>query len=288
MGRTKLTSGQKQSKTKAAKKAFNEWYPTRPDKTEEYRRCKTVPYWFVSNKGNIKSFEDPSNPIDINQYSNDKYKQVSASKYGVKTTQYVHRLMAEVGFHVPTFGKAKNRKNLKGFEVHHTEADKRNEADALQILTPKAHGVLNHIPTDNSPEKEIEYLKKISATVRNEAPDQAVVITSGKGISVASDTGIETPIDGLTQRFFTADDPGFNEFIEQVKQAVQAQTPTVSTLNLYTHSKEDSQALKALISNTEKRETLIRLLINAINNYDLKIFEYEITDGLTVTVTIEK
>ena len=286
MGRTKLTSGQKQSKTKAAKRAFNEWYPTRPDKTEEYRRCKTVPYWFVSNKGNVKSFENPSNPIDIIQYSNSngKYRYVSTHRTGVQTTQYVHRLMADVGFHVPTFGKAKNRKSLKGLEVHHTEADKRNEADALQILTPKAHGLLNHISTDNSPEKEIKYLKKISATVRNEAPDQAVVITSGKGISIDSDTGIETSIDGLTQRFFTADDPGFNEFIEQVKQAVQAQTPTVTTLNLYTHSKEDLQALKALISNTEKRETLIRLLINAINNYDLKIFEYEITDGLTVTV----
>lgn len=280
MGRTKLTSGQKQSKTKAAKKAFKEWYPTRPDKTEEYRQCKTVPYWFVSNKGNIKSFEDPSNPIDINQYSKGKYKQVSASKYGVKTTQYVHRLMAEVGFHVPTFGKAKNRKNLKGFEVHHTEADKRNEADALQILTPKAHGLLNLIPTDNSPEKEIKYLKKISATVRNEAPDQAVVITSGKGISVASDTGIETPIDGLTQRFFTVDDPGFQNLIEQVRSQLR-RTPKIEIVE-----KKDIDKLNILMKDPEKCEKFKNFISVAIQYYpDSKSFETEF-EGIKLIIRL--
>lgn len=280
MGRTKQTSGQRQSKTKAAIRAFNDWYPTRPDKTEEYRRCKTVPYWFVSNKGNVKSFENPSKPIDIIQHNNGKYKYVSTHKPRVPSTQYVHRLMAEVGFHVPTFGKAKNRKTLKGLEVHHTEADKRNEADALQILTPKAHGLLNHIPTDNSPEKEIEYLKKISATVRNEAPDQAVVITSGKGISVASDTGIETPIDGLTQRFFTVDDPGFQNLIEQVRSQLR-RTPKIEIVEA-----KDIDELKVLMENLEKREKLKTLISTAIQqNPELQLFAIDF-EGIELRISL--
>lgn len=225
MGRKKTTPGQKQSITKNALKNFKKWDKQRADKTETFRQCKSKKYWFVSDKGIVVSFYKTQEPIFLQIETNkDGYKYVVTKENGRTKTHYIHRLQAE-SYEVYAYGKARKYKSLDGLEVHHAEADKRNEPDSLQILEPGTHDklfdkkIIPSISDDYS--KHYEYTQRISKVVEENTPNQDVIVFPGTGIV----NGEETK--DLTQVVYADDFPGVTELANQALNEMRKPNPTI-------------------------------------------------------------
>ena len=280
-GRKRTTPGQKQSITKNALKHFKAWDNTRTDKTEKFERCKNKKYWFVSDKGTVVSFYKSEDPIFLQIKTNDDgYNYVVTKENGRTKTYYVHRLQAEA-YDVYAYGKAKKRKSLNGLEVHHTEADKRNEPDSLQILEPKTHDKLfdkRTIPDFNADTSEhFEYGQRVLKIVEENTPDQAVIVFPGTGMV----NGQETK--DLTQVIYADDVPGVTEL---VNDALNFSQSLKGFYILYKPIKDTDRTLyKKLLETPGEEKKLNSYVLDKYKNYGIKEFDLEYKD-IELRVTI--
>lgn len=268
-GRKKTTPGQKQSITKNALKNFKAWDKQRADKTEKFERCKSKKYWFVSDKGTVVSFYKSEEPIFLHIETNKEgYKYIVTKENGRTKTHYIHRLQAE-SYNVYAYGKARKYKSLNGLEVHHTEADKRNEPGSEEILEPGTHDELfdkRKIPGINAPASEhYEYMQRVAKVVEENTPDQAVIVFPGTGIV----NGEETK--DLTQVVYADDFPGVKE---HVNQAVNFKTSLKGLYALYVPlTDKDRDLYKQLVETPGEEEKLNAYVLDKYKMFKLKAFD---------------
>lgn len=275
VGRAKTTSGQKQSITKQAKKSFEIWNKNRNDKTEEFRQCKSVKYWFVSDKGTVISFYKRKEPLYLSiQETEQGYKFVSSSKKPY--TYYVHRLQAEA-FDVYAYGKAKKRKTLDGLEVHHMEGNKINDPNSEEILEPETHEKLfKNVPGINDDDsKQIEYMQRISKIVQENTPNQSVVVFSGTGIKEGKE------VKDLTQVIYADDFPGITKIVEDALNKLK----TESYILCVPETEKDRELYKKLLETPGESEKLNQLIRNLYREMNKKNFSLTY-QGISLTVTI--
>lgn len=279
-GRKKNTPGKNQSITKKAAKNFKAWNEKREDKTEVFARCKTVKYWYVSDKGTVISFHDSEEPVYLKIHTNKNgYKYVTTKKSGAKGTQYIHRLQAEA-FNVYAYGNAK-RRSLDGLEVHHAEADKRNEPGSEEILEPTTHEALfnkKNVPGINDAESEhYEYMETVAEIARENTPDQAVVVFPGTGVV----NGEETK--DLTQAIYADDFPGVTELINH---AIESINSSKSLYALYEPvSDKDRDLYGQLLKTPGEEEKLNAFVLDKYKIYGIKKFDL-IYENIELKVTI--
>lgn len=184
-----MKAGTKQRITKQAQKAFKEWDKNRtPIKKEnstelfqaaddeEFRQFPEVKYWYVSNKGNVISFYNASEPKLISVWED-------PGKHGRK--RYRGRWMSyEVvarAFDIYAFGKAKKGKA----EIHHERSFDYSKDGAynddpkfLEWVSEGVHNFLTYIQAhqNESITENMEWLKKLA---KKEAPGEAVIAIDG-------------------------------------------------------------------------------------------------------------
>ena len=229
MTRKKRTAAQMQSIIKEAMKNFKIWESSRNDRTEEFRQCKSIKYWFVSDKtpGTVISFYKSTEPkyLAINHNKSGRAFVVSGRGKNSKT-HYIHRLQAEAfPDRVYRYGKAKNYKTLDGLEVHHIRGYKENNPDYEEVLEPVTHDKLFNRKTipnicdDES--KHLEYMQRVSKIAEENTPDQAVIVFSGTGIV----NGVE--VKDQDQAIYADDFPGVKEIVNQAIEKFKQPHPTV-------------------------------------------------------------
>lgn len=268
-GRKKTTPGQKQSITKNALKNFKAWDKQRTDKTEKFERCKSKKYWFVSDKGTVVSFYKSEEPIFLQIETNqDGYQYVVTKENGRTKTHYIHRLQAE-SYDVYAYGKARKYKSLDGLEVHHTEADKRNEPGSEEVLEPKTHDELfdkRKIPGINAVASEHhEYMQRIGKIVKENTPDQAVLVLPGTGII----NGEETK--DLTQVIYADDVPKVKEL---VNEALNFDSSLKGIYAQYVPlTDKDSDLYQQLIKTPGEEEKLNTYVFDNYKHFGIKCFD---------------
>lgn len=260
-----MKKGTKQSITKRARKAFTEWDKQREDKEEIFKQCKSVKYWFVSNKGRVVSFYK-GEPVflQINSHPTG-YKYVVTHKKNQKTTQYIHRLQAEA-FGVYAYGKAGKKKSLDGLEVHHIEPNKKNEPELLEILDPDTHEILFNkarVPVlgDNF-SKTYEYMNSIAKIAEEQTPDQIVVVFSGAGVKDGEIT------QDLTQVVYADDVQGVEEL---ATQALEASKPKLY-ISVTPQTPEDAKLLEEILQTDGEQEKLEHFAVTQLKRFGLLQF----------------
>ena len=249
MPRGKRTPGKTQSITKKAVKNFHIWNEQREDKSEEFRQCKKIKYWFVSDRGNVISFYNSEEPKYLKIKYNENGRAFVVSGRGENSiTHYIHRLQAEV-FKVYAYGKAR-KKTLAKLEVHHQEGHTVNRPDALEILEPNTHNELfnkKNVPgmSDNASE-HIKYMQTVGKIVEENTPNQAVVVFSGTGIVKGEETK------DLTQVIYADDFPGVNDIVNQVKNELV----TNNYVKSIPETEKDRKALTDLMEQPGELEKL--------------------------------
>lgn len=135
-------------------------------------------------------------------------------------------------------------------EVHHTEADKRNEPGSEEILEPGTHDTLFNKKTvpgiNDDASKHHEYMERVSKIARENTPDQAVVVFPGTGIV----NGEETK--DLTQVIYADDMPGVTELVNQAIAALR----TTPMMKYIPETDEDSRLLEQLLKTPGEAEEL--------------------------------
>lgn len=266
MARKKDTAGKKQSKSKAAARNFRVWNEQREDKTEVFKQCKHNKQWYISDKGTVISFsEKRTEPLYLTIHTNkDGYKYVVGD-----TSYYIHRLQADAFKEVYRYGKARKSKTLNGFEVHHAEADKRNEPGSLEVLESGTHDELfdkRKIPGINDDSSShFEYMERVAKVVEENTPNQNVIVFDGTGIV----NGEETK--DLTQVVYADDFPGVTELVNQAKNF---NSSLKGLYALYVPlTDKDRELYKQLLETPGEEEKLNAYVIDKYKGYNVKVFD---------------
>lgn len=268
MAGKKRTAAQKQSITKQAQKNFKIWEGSRTDRTEEFRQCKSIKYWFVSDKGVVVSFYKSTEPKYLEIKYNESGRAFVVSGRGKNSiTHYIHRLQAEAfPDKVYRYGKAKDYKTLNGLDVHHTKGYKVNEPEHEEVLEPSTHSKLfdkKTIPNISDDEsKHLEYMQRVAKIAEENTPNQAVVVFSGSGIV----NGVETK--DLEQVIYADDFQGVKEFVEQAKSTLFA----TNFIKYEPETDEDKKAFQELMKEKEEAKKLEEYVVGIYKITKEKMF----------------
>lgn len=190
--------GKKQSNTKKALKAFKEWdknrtpiynngkEPFQAADDEIFVQSDYEKTWFVSNYGNIISFNDANNPKLIQPRTDTKRKNKGRERYFAykKQGKMSYELTAKA-FGAYVFGTAKAKCIKDKYDIHHIRAFDsskgrayNNDPEFVEYVTKQVHALLTNIQ-EHQGQPTINRMNSIANIAEKEAPGKAVVITDG-------------------------------------------------------------------------------------------------------------
>lgn len=271
-----------EERIKQAETMFKIWYENRPNKSIDYAQCKSVPYWFVADKGEeVLSFYDTKAPrkLSINYNEHGRAFVVSGRSVASKT-HYIHRLQAEAfPERVYAYGKAKEYDSLDGLEVHHIEGYEKNEPEYEEVLERHTHKVLfdkRIVPNVyDEYSKQFEYMEKVLDIVNANTPEQTVVVFSGSGLV----NGKETK--DLGQTIYANDMQGVDEL------AAKAIKFKGNYIMYIPESTDDRAAYKKLLNTPGEAEKLESFVIEINQNTKQSDF-YTTYNGINLFVKFLK